>query len=1149
MKKRIIALVLAIILAIAQSVSVLAMETESPEKETPIQNCCDTDSELLLELNNSLVQKRAVQLSQQISLKKPPVNSIKGSIMPSTGNSKVLVLPIEFPDYPIAGSDVYQENYTSLSEYFFAPYNPDKSPQEQSVRGRLYKFSNGRLDISGNVLPVYMAPYNLSYYEENSSEWPSFLCDVLAYYVTEVGIDLSDYDSDNDGYVDSMAVKHTGSLFKQQTLSLYGEVEFDGTKVGPYTLTRLQANSTRVDVHELGHTMGLMDNYFHDSCYLDIGLMEVMSIGAYYFNVYYQYLLNWTDPVILTNTDSVTEIELNAVEHYLEDSKNNTRAVVWIPEPDLLPFAEYYIAEYRCEGAATTVPSSDIILGRTPGIVLWHCNTYLNVNQVGYLKTDYIQPVYKSGTTPYGEKDVYIEGDEFSSSSIPSSDYYGDIYTGAYMKVKSLTGEKAVIEAGFKDPDLRQAPFVTITGPSKKAVRNDKVTYTVTYTAGPGGELIPWEDLNFANDLSTVNRTGTVSKYIVPRWTSENPQTFSFSKLNTDIKPGDGTVSIAFQNGWVSYGGKSSLAVTSDFYYVDNTAPEIIIKGEQTQTIERGEPYVELGADITDNLDPSIVNKLRIDATRVNTHKSGSYKVTYSADDHAGNSAIMKTRTVVVVDTTPPTATIGYSTTAPTSGNVTATLSPSEEIVVTNNGGSLSHTFTENGSFTFEFRDLAGNRGTATASVSNIDKSLPTGTVSYDRVGLTNEDVTATLAVAVGTKILNNNGQNTYVFTENGSFDFQIENAAGTKGAVTASVDWIDKEPPAATVSYSTTGPTNQNVTATITPSESVTITSPGEEKHIFTENGSFTFTFEDAAGNTGSAEAKVDWIDKTPPAAVVKYNPAGKTDGTVMATVTFTEPIRFVRSKLTQTPNPLVYTMEFTENSDCEISYEDMAGNPGNPLRLSVTWIEKHTNPEPGPGPGPGPGPNPEPDPEPEPEPSPQPDPSIKLPTDVKGHWAEKNIAIMYEKGLLMGYSDRTFRPENKLTRAELCTVLCRYLELEPVNSQSFTDVKGWYAGNIGALSKAGIVDGYKDGTFRPNQNITREEMAVLLNKTLKPENVRLEAVTAYADDSRISSWARQSVYNAKAQGWMVGSGNRFNPKAPASRAEIATIFARLLE
>ncbi|HCC07470.1 MAG TPA: hypothetical protein DEP72_04860 [Clostridiales bacterium] len=83
------------------------------------------------------------------------------------------------------------------------------------------------------------------------------------------------------------------------------------------------------------------------------------------------------------------------------------------------------------------------------------------------------------------------------------------------------------------------------------------------------------------------------------------------------------------------------------------------------------------------------------------------------------------------VDNTPPTATVAYDVTLPTTGSVVATITPNESVTVTNNGGSTSYTFTTNGSFIFNFTDVAGNTGTATATASNIMYLTPTYAIDY----------------------------------------------------------------------------------------------------------------------------------------------------------------------------------------------------------------------------------------------------------------------------------------------------------------------------------------------------------------------------------------------------------------------------------
>lgn len=100
------------------------------------------------------------------------------------------------------------------------------------------------------------------------------------------------------------------------------------------------------------------------------------------------------------------------------------------------------------------------------------------------------------------------------------------------------------------------------------------------------------------------------------------------------------------------------------------------------------------------------------------------YSYSVHCVDESGNQGNSETRNLTV-DTASPTASITYSTTDWTTGSVTATLSPSEEVTITNNGGSSEYVFTQNGSFIFMMRDLAGNEGSVTATVSNIDSVIP----------------------------------------------------------------------------------------------------------------------------------------------------------------------------------------------------------------------------------------------------------------------------------------------------------------------------------------------------------------------------------------------------------------------------------------
>ncbi len=139
-----------------------------------------------------------------------------------------------------------------------------------------------------------------------------------------------------------------------------------------------------------------------------------------------------------------------------------------------------------------------------------------------------------------------------------------------------------------------------------------------------------------------------------------------------------------------------------------------------------------------------------------------------------------------------PTAGVAYSTTSKTNQNVVVRLeNPSTEIRITNNGGKDTYTFTENGSFTFEFIDDVTNKtGTAEARVDWIDKIAPTATFEYSNKNETDEEVVVKLIPSEEVTILNN-VNDTYTFTKNGEFTFEFQDVAGNKGTATARVDWI----------------------------------------------------------------------------------------------------------------------------------------------------------------------------------------------------------------------------------------------------------------------------------------------------------------------------------------------------------------------
>ena len=107
---------------------------------------------------------------------------------------------------------------------------------------------------------------------------------------------------------------------------------------------------------------------------------------------------------------------------------------------------------------------------------------------------------------------------------------------------------------------------------------------------------------------------------------------------------------------------------------------------------------------------------------------------------------------------------------------------------------------------------------------------------------------------------------------------------------------------------------------------------------------------------------------------------------------------------------------------------------------------------------------------------------------TDVPADaWYNNAVSTLSNAGILDGYEDGTFRPDGNITRAEFATITARFLEASYDGGNRFPDIDGhWAAVYITAAANAGIVDGYEDGTFRPQQNITRAEAVTMVNRTV---------------------------------------------------------------
>ena len=160
-------------------------------------------------------------------------------------------------------------------------------------------------------------------------------------------------------------------------------------------------------------------------------------------------------------------------------------------------------------------------------------------------------------------------------------------------------------------------------------------------------------------------------------------------------------------------------------------------------------------------------------------------------------------------------------------------------------------------------------------------------------------------------------------------------------------------------------------------------------------------------------------------------------------------------------------------------------------------------------------------------------------------GEWLD----LLDHRAYLNGYPDGSFGPEKPLTRAEAAQMFYNLLlDRDVENSAAFTDVApgAWYAKAVDALASLGIITGYEDGTFRPENTITRAEFVTMAMRFAKEPG---SYVNNFSDVSA-SAWYYEAVAGAAHYGWLNGyPDGTFRPNASITRAEVATAMNRVLE
>lgn len=174
---------------------------------------------------------------------------------------------------------------------------------------------------------------------------------------------------------------------------------------------------------------------------------------------------------------------------------------------------------------------------------------------------------------------------------------------------------------------------------------------------------------------------------------------------------------------------------------------------------------------------------------------------------------------------------------------------------------------------------------------------------------------------------------------------------------------------------------------------------------------------------------------------------------------------------------------------------------------------------------------------------------------TDVKENdWFYDSVKYAYENDLMKGISNTEFAPDSEVTRAMFVTVIYR-MENEPQTGKcAFTDVESgsYYESAVAWANENGIVSGISEDCFAPNEPITREQMAAIIYRyaEFKGYDITTSSNTSYTDNDNISYYAKDAVIWAAEKSVMTGNTDgSFAPKANTTRAQVASVFMRMVE
>lgn len=346
--------------------------------------------------------------------------------LPSVGNPKILVIPVAFTDYTADNNMV-----STLEKAFFG--TSDDTGWE-SLNSYYYKSSYGKLNIEGEVLPVYQTNKSSKYYERKSDGDYEIIQSALRYY--DNVINYADFDSDNDGYIDAIYLVYTCPInytdsdsmwwaytyeYFTDEVELYDNVEADFYLLAGYDFLFETPSSNKklklnleTFIHETGHLLGLDDYYDTDLSNGPAGGLgggDMMDNNVGDHNAFSKALLGWVNPLIVTNTSTITIEKFSSSGDCVIIAKNFENSL----------FTEFYIIDFYTPDGLNEMENGNCGLFSSKGIRIYHIDATL----ASPVDCNSIWDIYAYNNSTTDHKLITIvEAD--GNNDIVSGDEYGN---------------------------------------------------------------------------------------------------------------------------------------------------------------------------------------------------------------------------------------------------------------------------------------------------------------------------------------------------------------------------------------------------------------------------------------------------------------------------------------------------------------------------------------------------------------------------------------------------------------------------------------------------------------------------------------------------------------------------------------------------